>query len=69
MYFKKESVGLAIRMMDDYFFRLEDQTKGKIGVKEADFSYKRHKDGDAIASKLNRKDKKASENNRRELNR
>lgn len=69
VYFKKDSVDLAVRMMDDYWFRIEDQTQGTIRVKEADFSYKRHKDGDAIASKLTRKDKKASENNRRELNR
>ncbi|KAF9696027.1 hypothetical protein EKO04_005966 [Ascochyta lentis] len=69
VYFKKDSVELAIRMMDDYYFRIEDQSQGKIKVKEADFSYKKHKDGDEIASKLTRKDKKASERNRAELNR
>lgn len=69
VYFKKDSVELAIRMMDDYYFRIEDQSQGKIRVKEADFSYKKHKDGDEIASKLTRKDKKASERNRAELNR
>ncbi|KAJ4991339.1 Splicing factor U2AF-associated protein 2 [Stagonosporopsis vannaccii] len=69
VYFKKESVDLAIRMMDNYFFRIEDQSQGMIRVKEADFSYKKHKDGDEIASKLTRKDKKASERNRAELNR
>lgn len=56
-------------MMDDYWFRIEDQSQGTIRVKEADFSYKRNKDGDQIASKLTRKDKKASERNRADLNR
>lgn len=69
VYFKKDSVDLAIRMMDEYYFRIEDQSQGTIRVKEADFSYKKHKDGDEIASKLTRKDKKASERNRAELNR
>jgi HIV Tat-specific factor 1 len=69
VYFRKDSVELAIRMMDDYFFRIEDQSQGTIHVKEADFSYKKHKDGDEIASKLTRKDKKASERTRAELNR
>ncbi|KAL1604459.1 hypothetical protein SLS59_003651 [Nothophoma quercina] len=69
VYFKKESVDLAIRMMDEYYLRIEDQSQGTIRVKEADFSYKKHKDGDEIASKLTRKDKKASERNRAELNR
>ncbi|KAL6706488.1 hypothetical protein ACN47E_005427 [Coniothyrium glycines] len=69
VYFKKDSIKLAIDMMDDYWFRIEDQSNGKIRVKEADFSYKRNKDGDQIASKLTRKDKKASERNRADLNR
>jgi len=69
VYFKKDSVHLAIRMMDDYYFRIEDQSQGTIHVKEADFSYKKHKDGDEIASKMTRKDKKTSERNRAELNR
>lgn len=69
VYFKKDSISLAIRMMDDYFFRIEDQSAGSIRVKEADFSYKRNKDGDQIASKLTRKDKKISERTRADLNR
>lgn len=69
VYFKKDSIDLAIRMMDDYFFRIEDQSSGTIHVKEAEFSYKKHKDGDQVASKLTRKDKKASERNRADLNR
>lgn len=69
VYFKKDSISLAIRMMDDYFFRIEDQSAGTIRVKEADFSYKRNKDSDQIASKLTRKDKKVSERTRADLNR
>ena len=69
VYFKKDSIDLAIKMMDEYYFRIEDQSQGVIRVKEADFSYKRNKDGDDIASKLTRKDRKASERNRADLNR
>lgn len=69
VYFKKESIGLAITVLDDYPFRMGDDSHGPITVKEADFSYKRNKDGDQIASKLTRKDKKASERNRADLNR
>ncbi|KAF3043126.1 hypothetical protein E8E12_002273 [Didymella heteroderae] len=69
VYFKKDSVDLAIRMMDEYYFRIEDQSQGVIRVKEADFSYKKHKDGDEIKNQMSRKDKKASERNRAELNR
>ena len=69
VYFKAASIGLAIQMLDDYFFRIEEQNNGTIHVKEADFSYKRNKDADQIVSKLTRKDKKASERNRADLNR
>jgi HIV Tat-specific factor 1 len=69
VYFKRASIDLAIRMMDDYFFRIEEQNHGTIRVKEADFSYKRNKDSEQIVSKLTRKDKKASERNRADLNR
>ncbi|KAH7414311.1 hypothetical protein DE146DRAFT_31514 [Phaeosphaeria sp. MPI-PUGE-AT-0046c] len=69
VYFKPASIALAIQMMDDYYFRIEEQNNGTIGVKEADFSYKRNKDSEQIVSKLTRKDKKASERNRADLNR
>lgn len=68
VYFKKESIKLAIQMMDDYYFRIEDQKHGTISVKEADMSYKRHKDTDKIVSKATRKDRKAAERNRNMLN-
>jgi HIV Tat-specific factor 1 len=64
VYFKKD-----VRMMDEYYFRIEDQSQGVIRVKEADFSYKKNTDGEAIKNQLSRKDKKASERNRAELNR
>ncbi|OAK98917.1 hypothetical protein IQ06DRAFT_25117 [Phaeosphaeriaceae sp. SRC1lsM3a] len=67
VYFKPASITLAIQMMDDYYFRIEEQNNGTIGVKEADFSYKRNKDSDQIVSKMSRKDKKASERNRADL--
>ncbi|KAH7080456.1 hypothetical protein BKA63DRAFT_407249 [Paraphoma chrysanthemicola] len=69
VYFKKDSIKLAIELLDDYFFRIEEQNKGTIRVKEADFSYKRNKDSEQIVSKMTRKDKKASERNRADLNR
>ncbi|CAO2650447.1 Nn.00g017390.m01.CDS01 [Neocucurbitaria sp. VM-36] len=69
VYFRKESIRNAITVSDDYPFRMGDDSHGVIHVKEADLSYKRNKDGDQIASKLTRKDKKASELHRAELNR
>ncbi|KAJ4398867.1 hypothetical protein N0V91_009869 [Didymella pomorum] len=32
IYFKKESVDLAIRMMDEYYFRFDDRSQGVIRV-------------------------------------
>jgi HIV Tat-specific factor 1 len=69
VYFKRRSIALAIQMMDDNYFRIEEQQNGKVTVKEADFSYKRNKDSAQIVSKLTRKDKKTSERNRADLNR
>jgi HIV Tat-specific factor 1 len=69
VYFKRDSIRLAVDMLDDYWFRIEEQDKGTISVKEADFSYKRNKDSEQIVSKLTRQDKKASERNRADLNR
>jgi HIV Tat-specific factor 1 len=68
-YFKKESIALAINMMDDYYLRPGDTSHGTIKVQEADLNYKKEKDGDTVASKLTRKDRKASEKNRADLNR
>lgn len=42
MYFRAESVDLAIQMLDDTDFRFgEEGPAGKMRVKEADFSYKK----------------------------
>ncbi|KAF1831870.1 hypothetical protein BDW02DRAFT_504298 [Decorospora gaudefroyi] len=68
-YFRKESIRNAIDMKDDYYLRPGDYSSGKINVYEADFDGKKEKDGDAIASKLSRQDRKALERNRAELNR
>jgi HIV Tat-specific factor 1 len=45
VYFRPESVQLAIQMLDDMDFRFgEVGPRGKIRVKEADFSYKKQKE-------------------------
>lgn len=45
VYFRPESVQLAVQMLDDTDFRLgEPGPMGKMRVREADFSYKKEKD-------------------------
>ena len=57
LYFRAESVDLAIQMLDDTDFRLgQPAPHGKMKVAAADFSYKVQKD--APANKGNSKDKK-----------
>jgi HIV Tat-specific factor 1 len=68
VFFKKDSIALAINYQNDYWFRANNLDH-KIYVKEADFSFKHNKDSEQIVSKLTRKDKKASELNRADLNR
>lgn len=53
LYFRAESVDLAIQLLDDTPFRLGDGQKMKVAA--ADFSYKAQKDAPA---KSNMKDKK-----------
>jgi HIV Tat-specific factor 1 len=49
VYFRPESVQLAIQMLDDTDFRLgEPGPMGKMRVKEADFSYKKQKEAPAV---------------------
>lgn len=67
VYFKKDSVGMAVRMMDDSWFRPGEGPN--IRVQEADMSYKKIQDGQEVSKKLVRKDKKANERNRAEMNR
>lgn len=56
LYFRAESVDLAIQMLDDTDFRLgQPAPNGKMRVAAADFSYKAQKDAPA---KSNSKDKK-----------
>ncbi|KAI4204054.1 MAG: hypothetical protein LQ350_001447 [Teloschistes chrysophthalmus] len=56
LYFRAESVDLAVQMLDDTDFRLgRAATGGKMKVAAADFSYKTQKDAPA---KSNNKDKK-----------
>ena len=58
IYFRPESVQLAVQMLDDTDFRLgESGSSGKMIVKAADFSYKKEKDKPAPGPKpaLNQK--------------
>jgi len=56
VYFRPESVSLAIQMLDDTDFRLGvEGPAGKMRVKEADWSYKKQQD---VPAKTNNKDKK-----------
>jgi HIV Tat-specific factor 1 len=51
VYFRPESVQLAVQILDDSDFRLgEIGPMGKMRVKEADFSYKKHKDAPTTQS-------------------
>jgi HIV Tat-specific factor 1 len=69
VYFKKESVDLAITLMDDYEFRLGDYSHGKIKVNEADHSFRKNKDTAKIVTKMGRKERKAAERTRADMQR
>lgn len=56
MYFRSESVELAIQLLDDTDFRLgQEMPAGKMRVSVADYSYKKQTDA---PSKPNQRDKK-----------
>ncbi len=56
VYFRAESVDLAVQMLDDTDFRLgEAGTSGKMKVQAADFSYKSQKE---VPTKTNVREKK-----------
>ncbi|KAL9636903.1 MAG: hypothetical protein Q9164_002538 [Protoblastenia rupestris] len=55
LYFRAESVDLAVQMLDDTELRFGDRSNGKMRVAPADFSYKQQKDA---PPKSNNKDKK-----------
>jgi HIV Tat-specific factor 1 len=69
VFFKKESIANAIRIMDGFPLRPGDYENGDISVKEADPANKKVQDGDQVVSKLSRKDRKESERVRAEQNR
>ncbi|KAF1951444.1 hypothetical protein CC80DRAFT_508862 [Byssothecium circinans] len=69
VYFKKDSVQLAIRLQDDYEFRLGDQSNGTVKVQEADNTFKKNTNSAQIANKLVRKERKAAERSRAEMQR
>jgi HIV Tat-specific factor 1 len=67
VYFKRESVGMAVRMMDDSWFRPGEPAT--IKVQEADMSFKKTKDAQEAKQNMVRRDKKANERTRAEMNR
>ena len=69
VYFKKEAIVNAVKLADDYPLRLGETEHGNIHVEPASMEYKKEKDGEKVASKLTRRDRKATERNRQELNR
>lgn len=68
VYFKKDSVDMAIKMMDDSWFRPGVQGPN-IRVKEADMTHKKVKNVDDVGAKLTRQDRKTHGQNRAEMNR
>lgn len=69
VYFRPESVELAIQMLDDTDFRLgQEAPAGKMRVGVADYSYKKQQTSDA-PSKPNDKDKKRIIKKTQKLNR
>jgi HIV Tat-specific factor 1 len=68
VYYRPESVGLAIQMLDDTDFRLgiPDPSGKKMRVQEADFSYKREQ---AAPTKMTRKEKKKIQELREKMER
>ena len=67
VYFRPESVSLAIQMLDDSDFRLGVQgPNGNMRVQAADFSYKSQQDAPA---KSNKKDQKKVIKRTQKLNR
>lgn len=70
VYFRAESVRLAIQMLDDTDFRLGEQViSGKMTVKEADFSYKKVQDKTTAQKTGTTKDQKKIMQKTQKLNR
>lgn len=68
VYFKKDSVDMAIKMMDDSWFRPGVQGPN-IHVKEADQTHKKVQNVNDVSKTLTRKDRKNHGQNRAEMNR
>ena len=67
VYFRAESVLLALQMLDNSDFRFSsDGTTSKMVVREADFSYKKQK---VVPTEANTKDKKKIKKKTEKLNR
>ncbi|KAF2657510.1 hypothetical protein K491DRAFT_323337 [Lophiostoma macrostomum CBS 122681] len=66
VYFKKDSVQLAIDMADGFYLRYGGE---RMSVKEADMSFKRNQDTEVVRSKMGRKEKKEKERALAEMNR
>ena len=67
VYFRPESVNLAIQMLDDTYFRLgSGDSAAKMTVREADFSYKKQK---SIPTEINTQDRKKIIKKTQKLNR
>jgi len=59
VFFREESVSLAVTLLDDTDFRLgESGPNGKMTVKEAEFSYKKVKTSEDVKHTSTNKDKK-----------
>jgi HIV Tat-specific factor 1 len=67
VYFKKDSVAMAIQMMDDSWFRPGQGPN--IRVKEADRTHKKVQNVDDVSKSLTRQDRKSHGQNRAEMNR
>ncbi|KAF2686527.1 hypothetical protein K458DRAFT_402140 [Lentithecium fluviatile CBS 122367] len=61
VYFKPDSVHLAIQMLDERAFRLGDFANGTMDVQAAEQSFKKNTDKEKIAHKLVRKERKVAE--------
>lgn len=67
VYFRPESVNLAIQMLDDTHFRIgSDNNVNRMTVREADFSYKKQK---SIPTETNTRDRKKIIKKTQKLNR
>lgn len=67
VYFRPESVNLAIQMLDDSDFRIGQSAGGRMRVKEADMSYKKQKDTAGNGEKPTVQNKKRSDREKQKV--